>query len=97
MRACASGNVCEALRQEGGDCTYASQCATGLYCPAAYVVTVCPPQGGQCTGTSGPPYCTRVKPNGASCHDDTECAPGWCSNNSCGGPSGKLLSFVCVP
>lgn len=94
---CNDSNVCEARRPEGADCTWANQCASGLYCPAAFGVDVCPPQGGPCTGTSGPPYCTKQLADGAPCQDDLECAEGSCASGVCGGASDKLLSYLCAP
>lgn len=94
---CNDNLVCEARFPEGGYCTDARQCASGLYCPAAFGGIICPPGGGQCTSTAGPPYCTKLRPDGAQCEEAVQCSSLSC-NGVCGGvaPSGKLLSFVCV-
>ena len=85
--------VCAPSLPEGADCTQSGNCADGLVCEADS--RFCLPltaarQGLKCT-------CDRLRPDGAACSNDQQCASAPCNDGRCQHPpfSAATLDLIC--
>lgn len=64
-----AGGAFEGTIEPGGECATATECTSGNYCSH---------DGGACPGT-----CAKLKPTGADCTENAECASKYCNANLC--------------
>jgi hypothetical protein len=93
---CGNDQICHYVSLDGGPCNAGQQCSSYLTCNAGTCVTY-PKTGEDCTAQQrcndagtfcNGSVCSVPKPNGQSCHTDTDCASLYCD---------LVTTLTCMP